>query len=476
MSDFVYRFRTIEKLLEHKELETQSIYFSPPHSLNDPIENYKDIFWYGDEILWTNLLKNYLLCLQDINILIRLKGIDQTTTADEIPVFTTYDALPTQIYKDKMKKIFDEFFGHEKIKSLIKGLSNRKNIRRNELLFYLETIHVFCLNLINKHDQTIKDSNKSNIDPNLLLNGNILEEGFFDLINQEITKFNDECNIEDVFFSITQKTTHQQKILNVLKAGKLEEGRKFYCYDFPQHYVRQIEQLMFWPWYTACFSNIPNNSSMWGYYTDGHKGVCLKFKTTIHEGRRGIFLKTTTGYGGSKNGITKHYGQVFFELHNINYEAKVRPIDFFKFIGRLPYPALINQWYSDENKNMSPLIKDVINGQEEWRTNYWKTFYSNIPIKTQEWKHEEEARLIHISILSGDIAHEDRILNYNFNDLEGVIFGLNTTDEHKVEVIKIVHDLCIKNNRSDFNFYQASYNNRSGKIDINKVDLLQLTK
>ena len=64
MSEYLFRFRSIHALLDgHHELENQEIYFSPPEQLNDPLEGFKAIFWQGDAIVWTNLLRHYLLCL-----------------------------------------------------------------------------------------------------------------------------------------------------------------------------------------------------------------------------------------------------------------------------------------------------------------------------------------------------------------------------------------------------------------------------
>jgi hypothetical protein len=59
MPEHLFRFRTIHALLDSRhELEHQEIYFSPPEQLNDPLEGFKDIFWQGDAIVWTNLLRH----------------------------------------------------------------------------------------------------------------------------------------------------------------------------------------------------------------------------------------------------------------------------------------------------------------------------------------------------------------------------------------------------------------------------------
>lgn len=475
MSDFVYRFRTIDKLLGFRELETQSIYFCPPNDLNDPVENFKDIFWHGDKILWSNLFRNYLLCLYSVYSHIRIFGETEPLKPEDIQVFSTYDKLPTQQYKDIINKLFQEFFESESIKNLIEGLSTRENVRRNELLYYLENIHLFCISLIHKQDDIVEEKKKI-FDVSLLLKNQLFSPDFFKWVN----KIKKETNVEypeEKFFSISGQVVQQSKILVALKTDKSEKNKRFYLLSFPKLYVRQIEELLFWPWYTACFSNTASNSSMWGYYAEGHKGVCLKFKTTKKPESRGIYLRTLTSQGWSKTGgSSKGYGNVFFPLYDINYEAKVRPVSFFRSIGRLPLPALIGQWHTEDGRITSPLVQDLFENYEEWHKNYWKDFLENIPIKTQEWRHEEESRLIHHSLLSGIIPKEERILNYSFKDLDGIIFGINMSEDHKLEIMQIIHDVCQKEKRFDFNFYQASYNSFSGKIDIHPLNLIKITK
>lgn len=475
MSEFVYRFRSVDKLLGFKELETQSIYFCPPNDLNDPVENFRDIIWHGDKILWTNLFKNYLLCLYSVYLHIRIFGETEQLKPEDIQVFSTYDKLPTQKYKDNINKLFQEFFENENIKNLIEGLSTRENVRRNELLYYLENIHLFCISIIQHQDDTVEEKKKV-FDASSLLKSQLFSPEFFKWIN----KIKNETSVEypeEKFFSISGQVVQQSKILAALKTDKNEKNKRFYLLSFPKLYVRQIEELLFWPWYTACFSNTASNSSMWGYYAEGHKGVCLKFKTSKDHERRGISLRTITSEGWSRTGgSSKGYGNVFFPLYDINYEAKVRPVSFFRSIGRLPLPDLIGQWHSKDGKETSPLVQDLFKNREEWHKNYWKTFLENIPIKTQEWRHEEESRLVHHSLLSGTIPKEERILNYSFNDLDGIIFGINTSEDHKLEIMQIVHGICQKEKRFDFNFYQASYNSFTGKIDIHPLNLIKITE
>ena len=61
----IYRFRSTASLLgaEFAKLERQTIFCAAPEDLNDPMEGFRDIVWTGDQIVWTNLFKDYVNCL-----------------------------------------------------------------------------------------------------------------------------------------------------------------------------------------------------------------------------------------------------------------------------------------------------------------------------------------------------------------------------------------------------------------------------
>ena len=59
-SDEVYRFRSVDALLgSRKELSRQTIYLARPDELNDLAEDAQNLVWYGDDILWPNLITYY---------------------------------------------------------------------------------------------------------------------------------------------------------------------------------------------------------------------------------------------------------------------------------------------------------------------------------------------------------------------------------------------------------------------------------
>jgi hypothetical protein len=94
MSEHLYRFRP-SVLGEHQELKNQEIYFSSLDSLNDPMEGFMDLFWSGDKIVWRNLIKHYLLCLDRTCVQFMLVGHKTAIDLASIPVLETENDLPT---------------------------------------------------------------------------------------------------------------------------------------------------------------------------------------------------------------------------------------------------------------------------------------------------------------------------------------------------------------------------------------------
>lgn len=69
---------------------------------------------------------------------------------------------------------------------------------------------------------------------------------------------------------------------------------------------------------------------------------------------------------------------------------------------------------------------------------------------------------------------DDRKLKYHFEDLEGIVFGYKTSVEDKVRIMKVIEKKCDEIHRSDFVFYQAEPDTRTGKLRIARLDLLKL--
>ena len=67
-------------------------------------------------------------------------------------------------------------------------------------------------------------------------------------------------------------------------------------------------------------------------------------------------------------------------------------------------------------------------------------------------------------LLEDSYADHQRTLTYNFTSLKGTVFGIQTSDDHKLRIIDIIKRKCKEAGRTDFHLYQAFYCPRTGDI------------
>ncbi len=145
MTEF-YRFRSTKYILgeKYQELKNQNIYFAPPTDLNDPMEGFKDIFWSGDNVVWRNLFKHYMLCLINSACL----ALIDTTTFDakllDNIVFAVPEDLPDADIRFVYQEACQDFFYRSALHHLLRYLSKHKRkIRKEELISYIRSIHPY---------------------------------------------------------------------------------------------------------------------------------------------------------------------------------------------------------------------------------------------------------------------------------------------------------------------------------------------
>lgn len=476
MPNHLYRFRSIDALLgPRQELEKQEIYFAPPEQLNDPVEGFKDIFWTGDEIVWRNLLKHYLLCLEQYCVLLIVGGeIHKIETP--IPVFLTDRKLPTDSYRDLYKTVCREFFSLESLAKLPKFLADRGGpIRREELSFYLQSLHFYALDVIFRVYESRNLMSKRPDNDALKNAAQKTTDTFEKLFTSRDIPEQPHSDVMDQLFSAMGNANLQIQLMG--KYNNPDPGnshnRVLTFVEFPGKYVAALENLVHPKWYTACFLGNHSNPAMWGHYADSHRGCCLKFKARVTGTHSSITLRGVSGWRSDKSGTSPTYGPINHELHPMKYLRKFPEVDFFKSLGNLPRGEWENHWYTDESGNVSITAGDIFKSEDLWREGYWKVFFTGITTKLPEWSYEEEHRLILTSMLHDFEDPSLRKLKFEFGDLEGIIFGIKTTDEHKLAIIKAIEAKCKKDGRKDFKFYQASYSRSSGSIHIAELTLLR---
>jgi hypothetical protein len=211
------------------------------------------------------------------------------------------------------------------------------------------------------------------------------------------------------------------------------------------------------------------NSAIWAHYGDNHSGVCLLFEAEESNGKSFLPLNGIVGASstGAIMGIKK------MEFYPIDYTKGYGDIDFFRSLGTISMPDLESMWFKDLAGNISTCAEEIFTNESDWRNKYWSHFFRDITRKTDDWNYEKEYRLI----LSGNLIDysnpEKRILKYDFSSLKGLIFGINTKTNTKLEIIKIIEKKCSLNGRKDFKFYQAYYSLTDKCIMHTEMNLLQ---
>lgn len=464
----MYRFRNTEFLLgKYKELEKQEIYFASQNELNDPMEGFFDTFWRGDQIVWKNFIVNYTYSLEHIFKLFAILGESKKIVSEDILLTHQLNRKhQNQRNNENLRQIIEDLFDNKIIQELPQSLSKRnKPIRRNELIQYLIFMHTYCLNSINK----IHIKNGFGI-PKLHL-----DTTFFDIKLQSIGNFPELVNqIENenkglateelmTFFNIAAKSI-QLSTQKIIDEDKMPDNLILITSDFPQMYVKKIVDELYPPWYSASFISDYRNSSVWGHYADKHKGVCLKFKTT--EINNELTLKIEREYGISDKPLIDFVPKKFMK---IEYQRNYPEIDYFRSLGRMNKFELENYWYKDNKGNLSACGSHLYEKDEsKWINQLWGQYYQSITKKLIEWEYEKEYRLIIEGDLTDYSNKDKRKLKYDFNDLESIIFGINTAASDKMKIMKIIDRKCSEHNRNKFDFYQAYYSTEKQQIELNK--------
>ncbi len=462
------RFRRTHSLLEgHKELENQEIYFSDVASLNDPMEGFREYFWAGDTIIWVNFFKHYLLSLEHICMLAYLSEEGESLDAKDISVFIDEERLPTDQYRIMFNEICERFFSPA-VNGYMEFLAApQREIRRDELYVHLRLLHASALDAV--LDIHTKHKLRPATSQSLQDHCHGLQK-LVDLLQSDNGDSQQSWDVLTQVFGVLKESIQEQDLFQAYQIENPSEQKNwFILFGFPDAYLNEVVKLTYPEGYVACFMDDCTNAAVWGHYGDGHSGVCLKFRTQKN-GREedSIDLKCIVGWGSKPI-----YDYRAFPFRKINYTNQFPTIDFFRSLGRLPVGQLMRQWYTDPEGNRSQCsahMKDK-DSEDAWRRDYWVNFDSSFFVKLKDWEYEREQRLLLSSGLESFSEPESRKLKYRFEDLEAIIFGMKTSIQDKVKIMKIIDSKCQVNNRQDFDFYQAQYSPSLGKMEIRKLDI-----
>ena len=198
--------------------------------------------------------------------------------------------------------------------------------------------------------------------------------------------------------------------------------------------------------YVVCFSDTPTNSSMWGNYADNHRGICFVYETTTDGGREVI-----------------NFAAKSFEVKPIKYSAQAIERNFFDTLRHLNF-IRAEDWLTGKGGVKS--YKFYTDATTDYEEDYCEKFYR----KMTDWHHEREYRIFLTDKFYRYADKFARNLRYDLNTLTGIIFGIRTTLDDKLDLLQKLSRLgkSVRN----FEFYQAEYDDETQIISIREKFLL----
>lgn len=437
-----------------QELENQEIFLATIKENNDPMDGLLDVFWEGDSILWKNFIKHYCLCLMDSLIKINIFGNTRLFQCKDIMVFLTPEDLETDQYKNLYDIYINELFQDKNTEILLNIFTSKHKLHKVELSMLLLIFNFSFLRILNK---VTKDRLGFEVMQNI-------EKYTKEYIN--LSKFDPEkafSSLEKAVLSTKQDLLH---FLSDFLSGMPEEVSLKARYNtnmihknsivwsnfatitnsFPKNYLDIVIEQIYPPYYVSCFSRCNNNCSMWGHYAKGHTGICLIFQPKTE---------------GKNEYIETENGEKLF-LMPIKYDDKPPELNYFENIAYLPRPKYSKYWLTDgdNRSNTSKFNRDE----------YWNRYREKISHKFKDWEYEQETRAIMEGLFPSDyLGHKERKVKYKFEYLRGIIFGIKTDEEMKLNIIKIIEQKMKKYGRKDFEFHQAQYFSFERKLAIRKL-------
>ena len=477
----VYRFRSAKQLLEepYQELQRETIYFASPEQLNDPMEGFRDFVWSGDKVVWTNLFKHYVYCLlwayQDVSIF----GNQIVWEADRVAIWAQWNEPPTPQMGELFNEIWNRINKERRLSELAEKIATTRNkVRFNELVFYLDSIHLQAIEKIHQiyverglmAEMEVEES-KAN-----LREYNLVDTDFFELMSEaevERKNFSEVMFLVSYHMRVNRTLKYKYESRNSSK-DTFERNRQMLFLDFPTIYVNQLERILWPEWYAACFSRSYSNSSSWASYGDSHRGACLIFEANETGDGTTLALEQMTGWGSTPtHGYREHWNVLPMRFDNISYSVKSEEIDFFRNLGMLTTAALKKLWYTDEAGSISDCAAHIETAIDlnDWREKHWADYKRDIVVKSKDWEHEQECRLILNGGLEASLDDHHRTLKYEFASLKGIIFAIKTSTEHKIRIIETIQAKCQMHGRDEFKFYQAYYSPQDGDIRKHEISL-----
>lgn len=457
----LYHYRPVKNGLI--EIEKGTFHFSDREELNDPIEGYIQIFWQGDKPAWEGLFRNYIASFfySIFNYLVEAPYNIICDTA-VIPSIKRFCDIPLG---ELLEDLGNTFIADDCIKEIIDLLGQNKtqySAKQLKILLRLihETAYSVCVEKIKKNK--LCSGLIPEPDTSMLLK-NIKKEIPVDMWSKIGAK--DQTVLTKVVEATLDSLEDQIELQMAFceDAGDLTFSQRQIWFklhvDFPDLYIRQMQEMIYPKGYVVCFSGNGTNSVMWGNYADNHRGICLIYQTEAKSGKETIPVKT--GFVTGTTGSSFYFVQN--EVMRIEYSGAQIKRNFFESLGRLNYNELTS-WLMPDGCNSSLYLSNSYD--EKWREQYWKDYNRKYCSKMPVWAYEEEYRILTSDSSIHSYSSSERNIEYKTDILIGVIFGMKTSIQDKKDILK-----SLEKSGKDLNkveFYQAEYDDDTCSILLRK--------
>ena len=449
----LYRYRSIKSALA--ELEDGAFYFAEPRELNDPIEGYAKIFLQGDAPAWEGLLKNFVCSMfyaLQTHLLMagRFHGAAQENFLSDLQ---SRSLLPNLRHFDEspLSRIFAElaenFLAEDVVRQVVDfyGGGNVKCYGR-ELEFILRTVTNAALKISVGKCKTLglirDDFNENFFDVAYEISFDELKSATDAERKRRIDELeNLNCDVMESGLLALKLNRPSSNT-----AFRFKQNLLWLQFVFPRSYCDRLKEIIYPNGYVVCFSDTPTNSAMWGNYADNHRGVCFVYETKTFDGREYI-----------------NFAAKSLEVKPIKYSAQVIERNFFDTLRHLSFVSA-EDWLTGRGGVRSSKLDEKL--ADEYDADYREKFYH----KLNDWRHEHEYRLF---LPDKFYRYGDRLarrLRYDVDALKGIIFGIRTSIDDKLELIQRL--VRLRKSLHDFEFWQAEYDDETQLISVREKNLL----
>jgi len=469
--NYLYRYRSLDALFKHKELENLSIYFARPEELNDQMEKYMNVVWQGDEIAFQGLFKHYIYTLTHLYFAVRLRDPKTKIDIENLPVFLDIKVLEAPEMKDVFKAIYDGFFSSPGIAQLpIQMSASKRKFTSDEILWILREINLYAyltIDIVIRSKMCGQDVLKN---PVLRDVYELLKNwpGYSQVIGILTNNNFSTKEIEKKLVSSTAVQQIYKRYLNEVKfKDKDTHNVNILTLDFPDVYIKNITKVLYNKHCVACFSGTFQNEPMWAHYANNENGICLEYKVTNINGNPcfRLYSVARTNPSSDPTKLQVLTGAHWESILPVVYSEEYPEIDFFTSLGMLPMSIISGFWLCNYDRTQFSSSLKVYQPIEEWRQRYHENSKNHICTKATNWSYEQEYRLFHQDLLTpiSEIP-ENRIANYAIEDLKSITFGRQVSAEDKRRIITIILNHC-NQTKHTVKFYDLFYSTITKRLE-----------